>query len=322
MKTILYTFRRLRMSQLIVVSILFLIAQSCGFEKKTDKKEQVETIKENVIEIVTNAMDFQTLDTILSGWNTFKYINNSNETHFFLMDKYPNGKTIVDFEKEITPPFQNGMDLIIQGKSSEAFEEFSKLPEWYSEVIYSGGSGLVSPQKSGLTTIKLEPGNYLMECYVKMPNGKFHTSMGMVKAIIVTDKDSGNLSPKETINITISSKEGIVHDKPIAKGKQIFAVHFKDQIVHENFVGHDVNLVKINKDTDLEVLEKWMNWAEPNGLMSPAPVGFTFLGGVNDMPAGSKGYFTAILEPGNYALVSEVPNTINKKMLKTFSVTE
>ena len=322
MKTILYTFRRLRMSQLIVVSILFLIAQSCGFEKKTDKKEQVETIKENVIEIVTNAMDFQTLDTILSGWNTFKYINNSNETHFFLMDKYPNGKTIVDFEKEITPPFQNGMDLIIQGKSSEAFEEFSKLPEWYSEVIYSGGSGLVSPQKSGLTTIKLEPGNYLMECYVKMPNGKFHTSMGMVKAITVTDKDSGNLSPKETINITISSKEGIVYDKPIAKGKQIFAVHFKDQIVHENFVGHDVNLVKINKDTDLEVLEKWMNWAEPNGLMSPAPVGFTFLGGVNDMPAGSKGYFTAILEPGNYALVSEVPNTINKKMLKTFSVTE
>ena len=55
-------------------------------------------------------MDFQTLDTIKSGWNTFKYLNKSNEVHFFLLDKYPLGKTIEDTEKEIGPPFQNGMD--------------------------------------------------------------------------------------------------------------------------------------------------------------------------------------------------------------------
>ncbi|NOQ92679.1 MAG: hypothetical protein GQ552_08190 [Flavobacteriaceae bacterium] len=297
--------------------------QSCRIDNKPEKKDIVKKVKkDNTIKIITENMDFQTLDTISSGWNTFRYINNSNETHFFLMDKYPEGKTIVDFEKEITPPFQNGMDLIVQGKSNEAFEEFSKLPEWYSEVIYLGGSGLVSPKLSSLTTIKLEPGNYIMECYVKMPNGKFHTSMGMVKTITVTTKDSGNSLPKETININISSKDGIVYDQPIAKGDQVFSVYFKDQIVHENFVGHDVNLVKLDKDADIEILEKWMNWADPKGLISPAPKGFTFLGGVNDMPAGSAGYFTVTLEPGNYVLISEVPNAINKNMLKTFTVVE
>ncbi len=315
-------FRSLRIINLLLLLVLLQIMQSCEFDKKSDKKEQVEVIKENIIEIVTNDMDFQTLDTIPSGWNTFRYINNSNETHFFLMDKYPEGKTIVDFEKEITPPFQNGMDLIVQGKSNEAFEEFSKLPEWYSEVIYSGGSGLVSPKSSSLTTIKLEPGNYIMECYVKMSNGKFHTSMGMVKTITVTTKDSGNSLPKETININISSKEGIVYNQRIAKGDQVFLVYFKDQIVHENFVGHDVNLVKLDKDANIEILEKWMNWVDPKGLISPAPKGFTFLGGVNDMPAGSTGYFTANLEPGNYVLISEVPSAINKNMLKTFTVVE
>lgn len=315
-------FRSLRIINLLLLLVLLQIIQSCEFDKKPDKKEQVEVIKENIIEIVTNDMDFQTLDTIPSGWNTFRYINNSNETHFFLMDKYPEGKTILDFEKEITPPFQNGMDLIVQGKSNEAFEEFSKLPEWYSEVIYSGGSGLVSPKSSSLTTLKLESGNYIMECYVKMPNGKFHTSMGMVKTITVTTKDSGNSLPKETININISSNEGIVYDQPIAKGDQVFLVYFKDQIVHENFVGHDVNLVKLDKDANIEILEKWMNWVDPKGLISPAPKGFTFLGGVNDMPAGSTGYFTANLEPGSYVLISEVPSAINKNMLKTFTVVE
>src|SRR5680860_1002883 len=67
---------------------------------------------------------------------------------------------------------------------------------------------------------------------------------------------------------------------------------------------------------------KWMNWADSKGLISPAPEGITFLGGVNDMPAGSIGYFQVNLEPGNYALISEVPNTISKNMLKTFKITE
>jgi hypothetical protein len=47
---------------------------------------------------------------------------------------------------------------------------------------------------------------------------------------------------------------------------------------------------------------------------------FTFLGGVNDMPAGSIGYFTPTLEIGNYALIAEVPNASSKNMLKTFVV--
>ena len=40
------------------------------------------------------------------------------------------------------------------------------------------------------------------------------------------------------------------------------------------------------------------------------------------MPTGSTGYFTVTLEPGNYAMISEVPNTLSKNMLKTFVVSE
>lgn len=72
---------------------------------------------------------------------------------------------------------------------------------------------------------------------------------------------------------------------------------------------------------DLDVLETWINWATPDGLMSSSqPEGFTFLGGTNDAPGGSILYFEAELEPGTYALISEVPNTGEKGLLKTLIV--
>ena len=219
-----------KMNRPYILLSFFIIANliGCKDNQKAEKKELIEPVDKNYIEIVTNVMDFQTLDTIPSGWNTFKYTNKSTQTHFFLLDKYPEGKTIEDAHKEVGPPFQNGMDLINDGKPEEGFAEFNKLPAWFFNVIYSGGSGLVSPQKSSLTTIKLEPGYYIMECYVKMENGKFHTTMGMEKPIIVTGEESGNLPPKATVNITISSTEGITYDQNIDKGEQVFSVYFKD----------------------------------------------------------------------------------------------
>lgn len=315
-------FRNLRIIHfLIIFGFIFLLA-SCKENKETQIKKEVEEISSNQIEIITENMDFQTLDTIPSGWNTFHYINKSDETHFFLIDKYPEGKSIKDLEKEIAPVFQSGMDLITEGKPEQGFEEFGKLPEWFFQIVFTGGSGLISGKHSGLTTLKLDPGYYILECYVKMPNGTFHTTMGMTKPIVVLEKKSTNKAPKSTVDITISSTEGIVFNKTISKGSQTFSVYYKDQIVHENFVGHDVNLVKLDNNADLKVLEKWINWADPKGLISPAPEGFVFLGGVNDMPGGSTGYFSINLAPGNYAFISEVPNASSKNMLKTFSILE
>lgn len=102
----------------------------------------------------------------------------------------------------------------------------------------------------------------------------------------------------------------------------MFSVFVKDQKKHENFIWHDLNLVKLEDYASEEALEKWMNWANPKGLISPTPSGLTFLGGVNDMPAGSTGYFEVDLKPGNYAFISEVPNAKSKNLLIPFTVAE
>jgi hypothetical protein len=307
---------------IISVSSTSLFMQSCKTDKKQEKSNIVEVEKENVIEIITKNMDFQMLDTIPSGWNTFRYKNLSPQTHFFLVDKYPDGKTSEDAENLVAPVFDSAMKLITEGKTEEGYAEFAKLPEWFSEVVFVGGSGLLSPNQVGETTLNLKPGKYIIECYVKMSNGVFHTSMGMTKDIIVTKTDSGNKELIADIDIIVSSADGIEFNNSISSGKHIFSVYYKDQTVHENFVGHDINLVKLDENANLKELENWMNWADPKGLIEPAPSAITFLGGVNDMPEGNIGYFTATLETGNYALISEVPNALSKNMLKTFVVSK
>lgn len=305
---------------LLLVSVALLGLQACESEKHKEGREKMAAETDNAIEIVTENMNFRMVDEIPAGWHTFRYVNQSDQTHFFLLDKYPEGKTIKDAEHDVFPAFQAGMDFIINGEPAEAALAFDEIPPWFFEVVFSGGSGLISPWMTTETTLKLEPGYYVVECYVKMPNGMFHSVVGMAKALVVTGETAPELHIAPDVNIVISSTEGIVFEDKIRKGKQIFSVFFQDQVVHENFVGHDVNLVRYEDGADLKVLEHWMNWANPTGLVSPSPEGFTFLGGVNDMPTGSTGYFSAELEPGNYALVAEVPNSLSKNMLQTFVV--
>jgi hypothetical protein len=296
--------------------------QSCKSDKKETNSEAEEIEKENVIDVLTEDMEFQMPDTIPSGWVTFRYKNASPQTHFILVDDYPEGKTLDTIKAVVLPPFDAGMKLINEGKFDESIAEFGKLPPWFPEVKFIGGTGLISPNHVATSTMKLNPGFYIVECYVKMSNGMFHGSMGMVKEVIVSDIDSGNTEPKADIAVEISSTEGIVFNDSISKGIRTFSVQYKDQIVHEHFLGHDVNLAKIDGITNLEELGSWMDWSNPKGLIEPAPAGVTFLGGMNNMLAGDTGYFTATLEPGTYVLIAEVPNPASKNMLKTFTVSE
>lgn len=304
----------------LVLLTLTLAVQSCKSDKKETPAEA--EIEENVIDVLTENMEFQMPDTIPSGWVTFRYKNASVQSHFIMIDDYPEGKTLDTALAVVDPVFAEGMKLINDGNPEEGFAAFAKLPAWFSEVKFIGGTGLVTPGHVAETTMKLNPGYYIFECYVKMRDGAFHTSMGMTKEVIVSGTDSGNQEPKADIVIEISSTEGIVFNDSISKGSYTFSVLYKDQIVHENFVGHDVNLAKLDDTVDLDNLNMWMDWSNPKGLIEPAPAGVTFLGGVNNMLAGDTGYFTATLGPGRYVLISEVQNPASKNMLKIFTVSE
>ena len=303
-------------------TILFTACKNSSEKYKEEGKKSGVATGQN-FQVITNAMDFVSSDTINAGWTKIVYKNLSTEPHFILFDKYPEEKSIIDTKKDVLPPFDEGMALIMEGKNDEAMEAFGKLPEWFSEIVFSGGTGLISPKGTAVSHVNLKPGYYIMECYVKMPDGKFHSSMGMIKELFVVEKENTNQAPDANVEINLSSENGITYEGALLSGKNVIKVNYIDQIVHENFVGHDLSLVYLEAEADLRELERWMNWATPTGLMSSTlPAGITFLGGTNDAPAGSVHYFEADLKPGKYAFVSEVPNAMEKGMLQTFIISE
>lgn len=276
-----------------------------------------------VVEVTIETMDFQMPDSILSGWTTFRTNNKSAMTHLGVIERMPEGYGLREQQDQIAPVFQEGMDLIVAGDMDGALAKFGELPEWFGQIVFLGGPGLMAPGKMTETTVYLEPGTYLLECYVKT-DGIFHSYNpspgldGMVAQFTVTDEPNGAPEPVPTVEISVNGEGGFrVVGEPGA-GPNTVAVLFEDQKLHEHFLGHDVHLVRLAPETDVEALVDWMNWALPAGLQTPAPA--QFLGGVNEMPAGFTGYFAVNLEPGDYALIAEVPAADEKGMLHRFTV--
>ncbi|WP_347374488.1 hypothetical protein [Aequorivita sp. Q41] len=307
----------LKRQQAIIIFLGFCILFSC--KSNTDKEEPHFSSKKRIV-YNTEAMEILGPDTLSSGWNTIEYVNSSNETHFIVFEKYPEGKSVVDTKAEVFPVFDKGMTLINEGNTTAGYKAFDSLPSWYFDVIITGGVGLTAPQSSSKSTIKLDPGTYLLECYVKMPNGKFHSVMGMYKEVVVTTEKSLEKEPIPTVTLEISNEKGIVNTGEVTPGQHIIKVDFLDQKLHEHFLGHDVHLVKLEANARVDSLAAWMNWTSSTGLTTPVPNGVIFMGGVEEMPSGNAGFFYANFTPGSYAFIAEVPAPERKGMLKRFTV--
>ncbi|MHA6281052.1 hypothetical protein ACXYMT_12805 [Salinimicrobium sp. CAU 1759] len=300
-------------------------SETLSLQAKVNKSVKA---KQNVVEVVTDHMDLKVPSRIPSGWTTFEYINNGHAPHFFVIERMPEGKTFEDSKAEIVPVFQDAMDAIVAedwDKMNEAFAALNEV-EWYKEVVFTGGPGIVSEGHTARSTVYLEPGTYTIECYVKNENNVFHVTMGMIEGFTVTEDENGYDEPKSTMQVNISNASGISFDDKIRPGKQIIKINFRDQTTYAHALGHDVHLVKLEKNADVEGLNDWMNWSSPAGLLTPVPAGVTFLGGMQELPAeddnyeSGVGYIETRLEPGTYAFIAEIPDPKSHNMFKIFSV--
>lgn len=289
-------------------------------------EREVSAVTPGVVEITathnaeTNEHLFITdVEEIPSGWTTFRLVNSSPANHFLILELLPEGKSIRNSVTEIVPVFQEAMDLIHAGQVENGYARLGDLPEWFGNIQFMGGPGLVSPGGSSEATVYLEPGNYVMECYVKTAEGKFHSSLGMMRGLTVTGDTSEAAPPSQaSLEMTLTN-EGFGVQGNVDTGTHTVAVHFAEE--NPPLLGNDVHLVKLESDTDLEELVTWMDWSQPGGLVSDHATGapFQFMGGTHEMPMGRTAYFTVELTPGRYAWVSE--RSAQDPLQKEFTVT-
>lgn len=328
------TFKRIH--QLGLAVVLLLAAAGCADEQPpatatsdrpvspdSSVASTVDDAGVEIVEIVARGMTFEAPDEVEAGWVTFRLRNESAMAHFAIVERLPDGRHLEDQQRDIAPVFQAGMDLLEEGRPEQAGVAFSELPAWFGDIVFLGGPGLVSAGGQAEATVFLEPGTYLLECYVKT-GGVFHSYnpdpdvRGMVHELTVLPGDNGAVEPTANVEIEISSTAGIEVRGTAVAGRNLVRVDFLDQIAHENFVGHDVHVAEVPEHVSTASLAAWMDWRASGGLDTPAPV--RFVGGTNEMPAGSVSYFSVDLKPGRHAWVAEVPEPERKGMLRYFTV--
>jgi hypothetical protein len=274
------------------------------------------------------------------GWTTFRFTNASPVDHFFLIWRYPEegkaaaraaGQSLLDHWFERVAGAFDGFDAYLAGEVSLATYTsglVARLQEnapWFLDpgATPMGGPGMTAAGATSETTVRLEPGEYIVECYVRDENGVFHTAAGMIDHMTVSGEASGAVAPAASARVAISSVEGIRVDAPPGTGRQVIEVHYEDQAIYSHMLRHNVQLARLPDDYDeglLEQLAKWLDWTEVDGLVNRAPGGVRFVGGVMEMAAGATGYLHAELEPGVYAWIAEVPEPAEHGMLKVFTL--
>ncbi|MFV1988564.1 MAG: hypothetical protein ACC682_14915 [Gemmatimonadota bacterium] len=268
------------------------------------------------VEVVAADYTFRGPSEIPSGWITFSLKNEGREHHFMLLNRLPDDKTFEDYQQEVATPFDEVWDELKAGAvdKAEAGAMLGRLlPAWYASVRTMGANGLLAPGLAVRTTVKLDPGLYVMECYVKTADGTFHTSLGMQLPITVTDTPSGGTPPEADIEITLTNFEISVVGE-LTAGEHTVAVNFEE---HPEFgLGNDVHLVRLGDGISVDDVVPWMDWMNLDGLRAPAPA--TFLGGTQEMPIGYTAYFSVTLESGRYAWIAESGAALG--MVKTFTV--
>lgn len=255
----------------------------------------------SIAEVIARDFVFEAPAEIPSGWTTLRLTNEGAQEHFVVLWKMPEGLGVDDYIAEVAPAFGAMWEPYQAGEidRNEALQIIgSNLPEWYGIVEAAGGVGLTSPGGVSETVVNLAPGTYVMECYVKTPDAVFHSALGMLQEIVVSRDPSGAPTPIADVAITISNY-AIDIDGELSAGPHTISITATQD--PEGLLKHDLHLVRLAPDGNLEDVIAWTDWMD--ALTAPGPA--VFLGGSEDLPADRRAYVNVELTPGRYAWVSE-----------------
>ncbi len=283
----------------------------------------VQAPAENVLSLDVDGLSFVGADTVNSGWTTVRINNDGGMTHFGLVYRLPEGVTAEMVDEEIVHPIQASLTARLAGDDAEADRLLAAMPEWLGELVWMGGPGLIADGITGEATMYLEPGNYIVECYVKS-NGMQHNfnpepgQFGMVHPFTVSSEDGGMAEPEANVTLELTNSGIGIVEGAFRPGANSVRTEFTQQQLYNNFVGHDAHVFRIDESTDVDAAARWPDFFPVDGQQTPAPA--RFVGGIHDMPQGATGYFTLDLEPGEYGITAEIPDAAAKGFLARFAV--
>ena len=144
---------------------------------------------------------FRGPDSLPAGWTTLRLSNESKEPHHMQLIQLPEGMTMDDL-----------------------FAAFAQPGPPPPGLKFSGGAVALFPGGSGLATVNLAPGNYVMACFIPDENGAPHAAGGMVKPLTVTAATGPAAAEPQAVATVEVSESGFTLSGKIPAGVQTVKV--------------------------------------------------------------------------------------------------
>jgi uncharacterized cupredoxin-like copper-binding protein len=244
--------------------------------------------------VIVRATDykFDAPDSIPSGTTSLRLENAGKEVHHLWLVQLKNGRTYDQFVK--------------------AMDSWSSatMPDWVVDV---GGPNDVSPGLTASAILTLDPGHYVLVCYVPAVDGRPHVMHGMLKQLTVTTGRAEATEP--TADIVVRTTDyAYEFSKPITPGTHTIRIENAAPQSHEIVIG------RLAPGKTAAQALTWLN----AGQHGPAPV--IAIGGASGLSNGRHQTITMPFEPGRYVLLCFIPDKKDGKphtahgMVKEFTV--
>jgi hypothetical protein len=250
---------------------------------------------------VVHAKDFafDAPDSISAGWTTFHLVNDGPNLHHVQIVRLDSGKTAADF-----------------GAAMEASaKNHTPPPSW---LVFAGGPNAPNPKSEADAMINMQPGNYVLICFVDIPDHVPHFTKGMVRPLKVTAASGAPAAePTADLTVTLADYAFTTEGAPTA-GKHTI------KVVNKGPQPHELELVRFAPGKTMKDANEYMEKAYAGKADGPPP--FEALGGIASEIPGTTEYFTTDLTPGNYAFLCFVPDAKDGKahlehgMIKEFKI--
>ena len=201
----------------IVPVVLFLGAAAFVSTSNLRDARADAALKVPVVTVRAKEFAFDMPKSIPAGPTTFRLVNDGKEFHHLSIIKLEQGKTIADF--------------------GEAMK--SGPPEW---AVAYGGPNAAVPGQTIAATIDMEPGSYVVVCFIPSPGEQApHAMKGMIAPLTVT---AGGVTqagaaatetmedPKPDLHL-VMKEYGYQFSKPVTAGKHTIHVMNEGAQDHE-----------------------------------------------------------------------------------------
>lgn len=205
---------------------------------------------------------------VAAGWVTVRMVNRGHELHMLATMNVPRGFTSATL-----------MDSVLHDGRLP-----TDLREW-------GGPNAVAPGDTGSVTMYLEPGEYMLGCFVQSADGKTHFAKGMIGTVRVSATTAKAATPRSEHRITLSSYAIAMSGPAMRSGIDTLRIH------NSATERHDLVVLKVAPGRTVADVLAWFTNPPPAG--APAA---TAVAGTTALHTGEDAFITGHFTPGTYVL--------------------